>query len=98
MQNHTLERLNTLARTIGIKADNEEHGINYLWTFIEAIRNDESVFIIKVDGERTAPKDGGSYTVFVTGKRLEGEPCRADGSDIDEVVAEAILIYARIAW
>lgn len=98
MRQSIRQRLTKLAEDLNIDLDHAQGGLSLLWPFVEAIRRDGLVFVLKADGERTREEDGGAYTVFITGTRLGGHPCRADGSDVEEVVSAVVLEYADLVW
>lgn len=63
--------------------------------FINKIKEDKSVFIIKVDGER----DEDIYTIICSGSLLGDEGfLRIDTSDLEGGISYICCEYARIVW
>ncbi|AIF51850.1 hypothetical protein [Pelosinus sp. UFO1] len=70
-------------------------GIDCFIPYLEKIKQDLSVVIIKLDGER----EDNSYTFVASGKILgERESMRMDTSDLEGGVSYICIEYARIAW
>ncbi|TCP69400.1 hypothetical protein [Baia soyae] len=63
--------------------------------FISKMREDQSIFLIRIDGRR----DDDIYLVHCSGKILgEHNPISIDTSDLEEGVAYVCCKYAEIVW
>lgn len=70
-------------------------GIDSVLPALEAMANDGSVVVIKLDGQRKPPKDNGRYTVLVSGGKLGEDFFRIDTAVLEEGLAAAILRYCQ---
>ncbi|WP_027937024.1 hypothetical protein [Anaeroarcus burkinensis] len=70
-------------------------GIDCFIPCLEKIKEDSSIVIIKLDGER----EENSYTFIASGKILgERESIRMDTSDLEGGLSYICTEYAKIAW
>ncbi|WP_110953603.1 hypothetical protein [Anaerosinus massiliensis] len=85
-----------LANKLGFPIDkNDFKGIDCFIPCFEKIKQDLSLIIIKVDGERKE----NIYTFIVSGKILgERESIRMDTSDLEGGLSYICTEYAKIAW
>lgn len=74
------------------------NGCDAVWNVLEKMANSGSTVVIKIDGQRTEPKDNGRYTVVLSGGPLGEDFFRVDTAVLEEGLANAILYYARKCW
>jgi len=69
--------------------------MNYGVPFIDKLKDDKSIFIMKFDGERNSKQ----YTFIIQGEKLGKENIiRIDTGDIEEGLAYVFVEYAKIVW
>lgn len=73
-------------------------GIDPVLPFLEKIREERGIFVIKFDGERTGPNDNGPYTILVSGGNLADNYIRTDSFVLEYGLAYAIINYAQRCW
>lgn len=85
-----------LANKLGFPINqNDLKGIDCFIPCLEKIKEDSSIVIIKLDGER----EENSYTLIALGKILgERESIRMDTSDLEGGLSYICTEYAKIAW
>lgn len=66
-----------------------------LMAALDAIGRDGAIALVKIDGARL---DGNIYTVLISGARLGDESFRKDGSDLPNLLRDAIKFYIAIVW
>ena len=85
------QELFCLSESLGFKLK----GIDCFFPFFNKIKEDSSVLLIKLDGER----DENIYTLLVSGSILgQGEYIRAETSDLEGGLSFIIVEYAKRAW
>lgn len=72
--------------------------IDYFLPFIEKMKNEGAVVVIKFDGERTKIDDSGSYTVLVSGQVLNGDFIRTDSDSLKSALVYVIGNYGEKFW
>jgi hypothetical protein len=88
-----------IARHLGLaEIANDWSGVDPVLPLLDRMRADGAIAIIKLDGERTGPDDGGQYTILASGGPLKGEFLRADTVTLEEGLARVIVGYARKCW
>ena len=60
-----------LVRSFGENISDDWKGIDAVYPLIEMIKSEGGIFIVKVDGERTAEDDTGVFTVVISKGKLE---------------------------
>lgn len=85
-----------LSNKLGLEMSIEKlKGIDCFLDFFELIKQDKSIVIIKLDGER----EEGIYTFIASGKKLkEEESLRMDTSDLESGLSYICVQYAKYAW
>lgn len=74
---------------------NAVRGIDCFLPFFTRIKDDSSILIIKLDGER----EGNIYTLMISGKLLgQGEYIRTETSDLEGGLSYMFVEYAKIVW
>jgi hypothetical protein len=66
--------------------------LDSFWPFLERMRADGAVVVLKLDGER-GPNDNGPYTAMVSGPPLRGEHFRTDAHTPEDALAYVIVSY-----
>jgi len=74
------------------------HGVDIVWPLLEKIRQEGSVFILKVDGERIGQHANGPFTTAITGGPLQEEGIRIDCHRLEDALAYSIVEFARKVW
>ncbi len=82
----------------GLNANSNLDSLDSLLPLIELVRQDGSIFVIKVDGEREPGVDAPPYTVFASGKKVPGGIVRCDSSDLLDSVKQVLVKYANAFW
>ena len=85
-------------RVYGIEIPEDWRGVDAVWPLLERMRADGAIVLVKLDGARTGPHDGGAYTVLASGAPLAGEPIRTDAATVEAALAFVIARYASRAW
>lgn len=84
--------LQRIAARLGVPAPGGQ-GVDQFWPFLERMRRDGAVALLKLDGERREPGDTGPYTALVSGGPLHGEHFRTDAHTAEEALAFIIVRY-----
>ena len=92
------EHVAEIAARLGFTLAGNWRGVGAVWPILERMRQNRAVVVIKLDGERTGPVDGGQYTVIVSGPPLAGAVIRRDSADLDDALAAVISQYASKVW
>ncbi len=71
--------------------------VDSLMPLIEELRKDGSIFVFKVDGERD-PEKGDTYTLLISGKKLENDIIRKDCGDLLSGIKYVLYEYAKRLW
>ena len=99
MENDNMKlNLAEVASRCGVTIAADWRGCDAVWPLIERIRGDGGVFVIKVDGQRTAAEDNGPYSVIVSGGGLDGDFVTAECDTLEEALSKCILVYAEKVW
>lgn len=85
-----------LANDLGIKLSRENLiGIDWFFPFLNKMREDASVVIIKLDGERIE----NIYTLLISGNKLgQGVLIRTETSDLEGGLSFICVEYAKKVW
>jgi hypothetical protein len=73
-------------------------GIDAFLPFLEQMRKEGAVVLIKWDGERTGPHDTGPYTAAVLGAVMGEDFYRIDTHSMEDALASIVVYYAKLRW
>jgi hypothetical protein len=74
-------------------------GFDRLLPFLERMREDGAVVVLKFDGQRTGHDDTGAYTAIVSSPSIaQGGFIRIDAETIEEAAVHIIERYASEVW
>lgn len=93
----SLPLLRVLALRLGMPTIDERSGIDALLPYLELMRGEGAVVVLKLDGQR-GPADSPPYTAVVSGGKLGEDFFRTDASTLVEAAAYVIVNYARTCW
>lgn len=82
----------------GIKLPGSFDSVDSFLPLIELVRQDGSVVIFKVDGERNPAAQEPPYTVMISGKIIQGGIVRSDSYDLIDAVKKVLLSYSAKVW
>jgi hypothetical protein len=95
----TNSALDEIATRLGIAKQGQDWDrLDDIMPFLEKMRQEGSVIVIKMDGERIRESDGGAFTVIVSGQKLSGQPIRTDTDDLQQALTWIVTAYARRFW
>ncbi|MEI5909537.1 hypothetical protein WAK64_21155 [Bacillus spongiae] len=84
-----------LLKDLEFKENLESINLNHFLPIIEKIKQDSSVFLFKVDGERNE----NVYTFLISGQKLgEDNYLRMDTSDLEGGLSYICVKYAEEVW
>lgn len=85
-----------LAHDLSIKLSKENFvGVDWFLPFLNKMKEDASVIIIKLDGERIE----NIYTLIISGKKLgQGVLIRTETSDLEGGLSYICVEYAKKVW
>ncbi len=75
----------------------EGSGIEALLPYLELMRGEGAVIVLKLDGQRGLA-DSPPYTAVVSGGKLGDDFFRTDAASLVEAAAYVIVNYARACW
>ena len=84
-----------IAASRGVTLVEDWHGIDCILPLLEKVRLDGTVVVVKLTGVGRAPEP---YMALFTGGTLQHDFVRVTGTVLEEVVARALVNYARRAW
>ena len=91
--------LSATARARSLPVPSRWSGCDAFWPLLEEMRRDGAVVVLKLDGERGPDEtDGGPYTVVISRGGLGDDFVQRSATSPEEVLASAVLEYARLAW
>ena len=96
--NMTPSHVSRIAAHIGLSVPETWTGIDAVWPLVERMRQDGAIVIIKVDGERTGPRDTGPYTFVISGTPVDAELIRTDAHSLEGGLSFVITKYASTVW
>jgi len=82
---------------MGLEIPEDWSGCDPVWPLIERVREEGAVFLIKLDGVRTEPGDGGPYTVLCSGGQLGEDYLRGDFHSLEAGLASVLIGYGERA-
>lgn len=87
------------ARARGLPVPAQWSGCDAFWPLLEEMRREGAVVVVKLDGERGADEtDPGPYTVVISRGGLGDDFVQRSAGSPEDVLASAVLEYARLAW
>jgi len=96
MSSH-LKSIQKLARELGMPAIHEAAGLDAVVPYLELMRVEGAVVLLKLDGER-GPTDAGPYTGVVSRGKLGEESFRIDTGSLFDAASYIVVSYARTCW
>ncbi len=74
-------------------------GVDVFLPFVERMKEDGAVVLLKFDGQRTAQEDTGPYTAIVSSPAItQGGFIRTDAETIEQALLYVIENYAAEVW
>lgn len=87
--------LHLIADEIGISAPSQMwKSLDDFLPFLEKMRQEEAVVLIKFDGERKS----NPYTAAVTGAVMGEDFFRTDSRSLTDALTRVVIHYARVKW
>ncbi len=95
-----MNRLRHIAAGLGLaEPTTAPRGIDEFLPFLERMKGDGAVVVLKFDGQRTDDKDTGSYTAIVTSPAIaQGGFIRTDAKTLEEALQFVVDGYAAEVW
>ena len=72
-------------------------GLDTVWPIVERLSEEGGVFVLKLDGERSASDAEPRFTVLVSGTHL-ARPFRCDSNSLEHAIASVLADYAADQW
>jgi hypothetical protein len=89
-------RMPALAKALGLNFD-DHGGIDALIPYLEKMRQDGAVVVLKLDGQRRG-SEVCAYTAIVSGGQLGDDYFRTDAASLSEAIVFIIINYAQKCW
>lgn len=86
------KRMPLIAAQLGVPVP-EGQGVDQFLPFLERMRQEGAIALVKLDGERRGPNDAGPYTAVVSGGPLRGEHFRTDASTLEDALTYIVVSY-----
>jgi len=89
------QQVRQIATSRGVALAEDWRGVDCLLPLLEKVRLDGTVVVLKLTGVGRTPEP---YMALFTGGTLQQDFVRVTGTVLDEVVARALVNYARRVW
>ena len=96
MRGYTKSEIVKIAAEHGLTLNESWTGPGPVWPLLELMMSQESVVILKLDGERNPDVANGNFTVIAMGGGLQEREIRGDFEDLDEALCYLIGNYFRV--